>query len=94
MHAAYLLRRRATARLAQLCIARAGWHSHQPRNDNRCSDNRRFTGGGGFHSTGCDYLTFLRMLLNGGRLNGAEILRPETVALMGQSHIARAAPVS
>ena len=28
------------------------------------------------------------MLLNGGRLNGAEILRPETVALMGQNHIA------
>ena len=32
-------------------------------------------------------MTFLRTLLNGGTLNGARILRPETVALMGQNHI-------
>ena len=27
------------------------------------------------------------MLLNGGTLNGAQVLKPETVALMAQNHI-------
>jgi CubicO group peptidase (beta-lactamase class C family) len=40
-------------------------------------------GGGGLHSTARDYLAFVRAILNGG----AGILRPETVALMGQNHI-------
>src|SRR5271165_4075094 len=46
-----------------------------------------FSGGGGLLSTGRDYLAFLQMLLHRGRLNGAELLRPETVALMGQNQI-------
>jgi methyl acetate hydrolase len=46
-----------------------------------------FAGGGGLYSTGADYLAFLKMLLNGGTLGGAEILRPETVALMARNHI-------
>jgi methyl acetate hydrolase len=46
-----------------------------------------FAGGGGLYSTGPDYLTFLRMLLNGGSLDGARILQPQTVALMAQNHI-------
>ena len=46
-----------------------------------------FAGGGGLHSTAGDYLTFLRMLLNGGSLDGARILRPETVALMNENQI-------
>ena len=33
-----------------------------------------FAGGGALFSTGPDYLTFLRMLLNGGSLDGARIL--------------------
>ena len=40
------------------------------------------SGGGGVYSTAPDYLTLLRALLNGGNFNGAQILRPETVALM------------
>ena len=44
-------------------------------------------GGGGLSSTGPDYMAFLRMLLNSGTLKGAQVLRPETVALMGQNHI-------
>ena len=44
-------------------------------------------GGGGLSSTGPDYLTFLRMLLHGGTLNGAQVLKPDTVALMLQNHI-------
>jgi len=45
------------------------------------------SGGGGLFSTGRDYLAFLQMLLHEGRFNGAELLRPETVALIGQNHI-------
>jgi methyl acetate hydrolase len=46
-----------------------------------------FAGGGGLCSTGSDYLTFLRMLLHGGRLGDARILMPETVALMNRNQI-------
>ena len=44
-------------------------------------------GGGALYSTGRDYLTFLRMLLHDGELNGARILRPETVTLINQNQI-------
>ncbi len=46
-----------------------------------------YAGGGGLFSTSRDYLTFLRALMNGGALNGARILKPETVASMGQNHM-------
>jgi methyl acetate hydrolase len=46
-----------------------------------------FSGGGGIYSTAPDYLTLLQALLNGGSLRGAEILRPRTVALMGENQI-------
>ena len=46
-----------------------------------------FSGGGGLLSTGRDYLAFLQMLLHQGRFNGAELLRPETVAQIGQNQI-------
>jgi methyl acetate hydrolase len=46
-----------------------------------------YSGGGGLYSTGRDYLAFLQMLLHGGRFNGAQLLRPETVAQMGNNHI-------
>jgi CubicO group peptidase (beta-lactamase class C family) len=45
------------------------------------------SGGGGLVSTASDYGRFMRMLLNGGELDGARVLRPETVARMGQNHI-------
>src|SRR5271156_1608041 len=44
-------------------------------------------GGGGLYSTAGDYLAFLQMLLRGGTLNGRQIIKPETVALMGENHI-------
>src|SRR5438477_10925482 len=44
-------------------------------------------GGGGLASTAADYGRFMRMLLNGGELDGARVLKAETVALMGQNHI-------
>ncbi|MCP9032873.1 serine hydrolase, partial [Klebsiella sp. SWET4] len=40
------------------------------------------SGGGGLVSTADDYMRFCRMLLNGGELDGARILKPETVKLM------------
>jgi methyl acetate hydrolase len=46
-----------------------------------------FSGGGALYSTAPDYLTFVQMLLHEGTWNGAQILRPETVALMGKNQI-------
>jgi CubicO group peptidase (beta-lactamase class C family) len=40
------------------------------------------SGGGGLVSTAADYLRFCQMLLNGGELDGARILTPQTVLLM------------
>lgn len=44
-------------------------------------------GGGGLASTADDYGRFVRMLLNGGKLDGMRVLEAGTVALMGQNHI-------
>ena len=44
-------------------------------------------GGGGLASTASAYGRFMRMLLNGGELDGARVLKAETVTLMGQNHI-------
>ena len=49
--------------------------------------NARPTGGGGLASTADDYGRFMRMLLSGGELDGARVLKTETVGLMGQNHI-------
>jgi CubicO group peptidase (beta-lactamase class C family) len=46
-----------------------------------------WSGGGPLYSTAPDYLAFLQMLLHEGSFNGVRLLRPETVALMGQNHI-------
>ena len=46
-----------------------------------------FMGGGALFSTPRNYISFLQMLLNNGTFNGAQVLKPETVALMGQNHI-------
>jgi methyl acetate hydrolase len=51
------------------------------------STPRAFSGGGSIYSTAPDYLTFVRMLLAGGSLDGVRVLQSETVALMGQNHI-------
>ncbi len=44
------------------------------------------SGGAGLVSDINDYSRFMRMLLNGGELDGARILGPETVRLMMQDH--------
>jgi CubicO group peptidase (beta-lactamase class C family) len=45
------------------------------------------SGGGGLASSVADYHRFCRMLLNGGALNGAQILSPKTIELMTANHI-------
>ena len=44
-------------------------------------------GGGGLYGTAGDYLTFALMIMQGGSLKGAQVLRPDTAALMAQNHI-------
>ncbi len=50
-------------------------------------DRKSFSGGGGIYSTAPDYLTLIRALLRGGERDGVRILRPETVASMGENQI-------
>jgi methyl acetate hydrolase len=57
------------------------------RQTERHTAQQTFSGGGGIYSTAPDYLTFIRMLMHGGSLDGVRLLRPETVALMGQNQI-------
>ncbi len=44
-------------------------------------------GGGGLYGTAGDYIRFTQMILNKGRGNGNQVLKPETVATMGENHI-------
>ena len=44
-------------------------------------------GGGGLYGTAGDYIKFCQMILNNGKGNGNQLLKPETVATMGQNHI-------
>jgi CubicO group peptidase (beta-lactamase class C family) len=44
-------------------------------------------GGGGLYATALDYLAFIQTILNKGHGNGRQLLKPETVQLMGQNHI-------
>ncbi|NJM50699.1 MAG: beta-lactamase family protein [Sphingomonadales bacterium] len=45
------------------------------------------SGGGGLLSTVDDYHIFCRMLLNGGALNGAQIISPKSLELMTANHL-------
>jgi CubicO group peptidase (beta-lactamase class C family) len=45
------------------------------------------SGGGGLVSTASDYMRFCRMLLNGGSLDGVQILSPKTVALFSLNYL-------
>lgn len=52
--------------------------SAEPKND---------SGGAGAVSTALDYLRFSQMLLNGGKLDDAQIMSPTTVRLMASDHL-------
>ncbi|HEY7117585.1 MAG TPA: serine hydrolase domain-containing protein [Tepidisphaeraceae bacterium] len=51
-------------------------------------DSTYYSGGGGLCSTIGDYSRFLQMLLNGGELDGARVLKADTVARMLKDQIA------
>ena len=42
-------------------------------------------GGGGMYSTAGDYQRFMRMMMNGGKGNGNQVLRPQTVDMMSKN---------
>ena len=44
-------------------------------------------GGAGLYGTIGDYLCFIRMMLNRGRVNGEQILKPETVQAMSRNQM-------
>lgn len=44
-------------------------------------------GGGGLYGTAADYLAFTRMILNKGKANGHQVLKPDTVATMSQNQM-------
>jgi methyl acetate hydrolase len=46
-----------------------------------------FRGDGGLYSTAQDYGKFMQMLLNGGHLGSAKLLRESTVQMMGENNI-------
>ena len=46
-----------------------------------------WAGGGGLYSTASDTMTFLQALLHDGAFQGGRILRPDTVAMLGQNQI-------
>jgi CubicO group peptidase (beta-lactamase class C family) len=50
-------------------------------------DNKLTGGGFGLASTIDDYMRFARMLLKGGELEGARVLKPSTVKLMATDHL-------
>jgi CubicO group peptidase (beta-lactamase class C family) len=57
--------------------ARSGWRRA----------GRFLSGGGGLISTTADYHRFARMLLRGGELDGARLLRADTIAAMRANHL-------
>ena len=46
-----------------------------------------YSGGGGLVSTAADYLRFMRMLANGGVLDGVRLIAPRTLKLMTANHL-------
>ncbi len=52
-----------------------------------------FSGGGGLVSTAGDYLRFCRMLLGGGRCDGARLLGRKTLELMTLNHLPGGRPL-
>jgi CubicO group peptidase (beta-lactamase class C family) len=51
-----------------------------------------FSGGAGLVSTAADYSRFAQMLLNGGSLDGVQLLSPKSIELMTRSHTADLPP--
>nr|RPI42405.1 MAG: class A beta-lactamase-related serine hydrolase [Betaproteobacteria bacterium] len=72
------------ARVVTVHARQGGKLAEAPNEPNQASPVR---GDGGLYATAHDYGRFVRMLLNGGSLDGAKILSRQTVRLMGENHI-------
>jgi CubicO group peptidase (beta-lactamase class C family) len=57
------------------------------RNSTYAAPPKLESGGGGLVSTAHDYMRFCRMMLQGGTLDGVQILSPKTVALFSLNHL-------
>lgn len=64
-----------------------GGLQESPRDGVATTPTPPFTGDGGLYTTARDYGRFMRMFLNGGTLDGARILSPSSVEMMGQNQI-------
>jgi len=83
----FLLPPERQARLAALHRRQeAGGWAVQPANPTAAPPEFH-RGGGAMYATAPDYLTFLRMLLAGGRLGEARILAPESMPLVARNQI-------
>ena len=83
------------AKQARLTSVYAGRGGTLTVNDNRNSspfsrDRDLPSGGGGLTSTAQDYVKFCQMLMNGGTLGRAKVLRPETVQAFRTNHMGAA----
>jgi methyl acetate hydrolase len=71
----------------------AGMHARQPDGSLQAmefelpQEPEFHMGGGGLYGTAGDYLKFQQIFLHEGRLNGAQVLKPETVRSMAENHI-------
>ena len=77
-------------RLAALYVANPGGplkRSTEAAQDSYKKKPVLFGGGSGLVSTAMDYARFVQMLLNGGQLDGAQILSPKTVELMRSNQL-------
>jgi methyl acetate hydrolase len=81
---AYVVPAEKVSRVVTIHQRQDGKLTEQP---NAPSQQSPVSGEGGLYSTAHDYGVFLQMLLNGGRLNGVTLLRPETVAMMESNQI-------
>ena len=76
------------ARLATVqCRSERGQSSVVPSLGAAWAEGEFLSGGAGLTGTGPDYLRFLRMLLNGGILEGERVLTPESVTLMSTNQV-------
>jgi methyl acetate hydrolase len=81
---AYAVPAQKLARVATVHTRATGTIVERP---NAATQQAPVRGDGGLYSTARDYGVFLQMLLNGGSLGGATLLRPSSVTMMGQNQI-------
>lgn len=88
---AFFVPKEKAGRLAVLYAQRGGKLTPLPP-DEPFAAPKLLSGGGGLFSTAMDYLRFCQMLLNGGELDGARVLKAETVRLLHTNQLPDTVP--